>query len=115
MLNGGTLQQILLSITDDDIRNACQKYSQAEEKFDFRWAISHLIEIRDMIKKAWSVLDSLRPNVPSTLQRLAESASNQFMTIFNDANNYKQSSEPSAGGTSEQIELQCVLSDLLSQ
>ena len=102
MLSGGTIKEILLSISDEDIRKACEKYLPSEQDYDFTWATMHLIEIRDMIKKAWSVLDALKLSPNSILGRLAASASDQFEVIFREVNDYKQGSEkPQMGKKAE--------------
>ena len=55
-----------------------------------------------MIKKSWSVLDSLQLDTYGILGRLAEAASEQFSVIFREVDDYKLSNErKSVEGISE--------------
>jgi hypothetical protein len=99
MRSGGTQEEILLSITDEDIREACRKYP--ENNYNFIWATGHLIEIRNMISKAYLVLDALSMDLNSILGRVTEEAAEQFLAIFNQIKGYSRGSEPGAQSTSE--------------
>jgi hypothetical protein len=98
MTSSGTVEERFLSISDDDIQKECKKYP--EEKYSFVGAIPRLIETKEMIRKPYLVLDRLSMANDGLLGRLANSAADHFLTIFNEVQSYSVGSEPGAGNTS---------------
>jgi hypothetical protein len=92
MLSSGTMIDIFLSITDDDIRDACKKYP--EEKYNFVLFSSALIDAKERIRKTFVVYDSIQGSSDrDLLGRLLDSAVQQFRGIFDSIRNYSIDSE----------------------
>jgi hypothetical protein len=92
MLSSGTVIDIFMSITDDDIRDACKKYP--EEKYNFVLFSSSLIDAKERIRKAFDVYDSIQGSSDrDLLGRLIDTAVQQFRGVFDSIRNYSIDSE----------------------
>ncbi len=95
MKTSGTTEERFLSVSDEDIQKECKKYP--EERYNFAGAILWLIEAKEMIRKAYFVIDRLSISNGSLLGRLTDSAADNFLSIFSDVQNYSIASESGAG------------------